>query len=218
MNPAADSKSRHASTMEAALNSQIQLLRSRVEADLGKPAVVMVTSALPGDGKTLTAQSLALGFGKSGHRVAVAGLSAAGLDQREIAVVSLPPEDGRVTERERLVAFIESSRAAYDYTVIDAGTFLRSNTAMALAPLVDGILLTVRVGRAPSDDDELLVRTIEHSRGRIVGVVAIDEKAISEFERAQSPERMGLSGAATPSRPQAPTSVFAGGRVVEGKA
>jgi len=151
------------SKMDDTLNSQIQLLRSRVEADLAKPAVVMVTSALPGDGKTMTAHSLAVSFGQSGHRVALAG-SPVTAAQRGVTFVGIPSEDGRITERERLVAFIESSRAAYDYTVVDAGTFLRSNTAMALAALVDGILVTVRVGRAPSDDDELLVRTIEHSR------------------------------------------------------
>jgi Mrp family chromosome partitioning ATPase len=135
-----------------------------------------------------------------------------------VTLVGMPSEEGRVTERESLVAFIESSRAAYDYTVVDAGTFLRSNTAMALAALVDGILVTVRVGRAPSDDDELLVRTIEHSRGRIVGVVATDGKAIAEFERGHSVERTGASSAAAPSRTHAHPSVFAAGRAVGGKA
>jgi Mrp family chromosome partitioning ATPase len=196
------------------MNAQVQLLRSRVEADLGKPAVVMVTSALPGDGKTLTAHSLAMSFGRSGHRVALAGPAAIGADPRCVSVVGLPPEEGRVTERDRLVEFIEKARSEYDYTVVDAGTFLRSNTAMALAPLVDGILLTVRVGRAPSDDDELLVRTIDHSRGRIVGVVVTDAKAIEDFER----ERVGERGAAAPPaqrRTEAPAAFAA---AAQGKA
>ncbi len=37
---------------EASVDSQIQLLRSRVEAEIKKPAVVMVTSAHAGDGKS----------------------------------------------------------------------------------------------------------------------------------------------------------------------
>lgn len=205
---------RNTEAMEA-MNAQVQLLRSRVEADLGKPAVVMVTSALPGDGKTLTAHSLAMSFGRSGHRVALAGPAAAGADPRCVSVVGLPPEEGRVTERDRLVEFIEKSRSEYDYTVVDAGTFLRSNTAMALAPLVDGILLTVRVGRAPSDDDELLVRTIDHSRGRIVGVVVTDAQAIEAFERERLGERGGATAPSAPRRTEAPAAFAA---VVQGKA
>lgn len=201
-------------SMEA-MNAQVQLLRSRVEADLGKPAVVMVTLALPGDGKTLTAHSLAMSFGRSGHRVALAGPAALGADPRCVSIVGLPPEEGRVTERERLVEFIEKARSEYDYTVVDAGTFLRSNTAMALAPLVDGILLTVRVGRAPSDDDELLVRTIDHSRGRIVGVVATEAKAIEAFERERLGERGAAAAAPASRRTEAPAAFAA---AVQGKA
>jgi len=199
------------------LNSQMHLLRSRVEAELDRPAVVMVTSALPGDGKSLTAHSLAVSFGRSGRRVALAG-AAAGIDQRGVTVVNLPPKEGRVAEHDGLVAFVDKLRAEYDYTIVDAGTFLRSNTAMALAPLVDGILLAVRVGRAPSDDDELLVRTIEHSRGRVLGVVATDTKAVEGFAR----ERAGERPAAAPTQParrvETHAAVFAGGRVLEGKA
>jgi Mrp family chromosome partitioning ATPase len=214
MSPRSEQDTRNTEAMEA-MNAQVQLLRSRVEADLGKPAVVMVTSALPGDGKTLTAHSLAMSFGRSGHRVALAGPAAAGADPRCVSIVGLPPEEGRVTERDRLVEFIEKSRTEYDYTVIDAGTFLRSNTAMALAPLVDGILLTVRVGRAPSDDDELLVRTIDHSRGRIVGVVVTDAKAIEAFEHERLGER---SAAALPAQRNRTETTAAFAAAVQGKA
>ena len=99
MSPRSEQDTRNTEAMEA-MNAQVQLLRSRVEADLGKPAVVMVTSALPGDGKTLTAHSLAMSFGRSGHRVALAGPAAAGADPRCVSIVGLPPEEGRAVRPE----------------------------------------------------------------------------------------------------------------------
>jgi Mrp family chromosome partitioning ATPase len=157
---------------EADLNAQVQLLRSRVEADLKKPAVVMVTSALQGDGKSLTAHSLAKCFLDSGHRAALVSLNDG------------DPE--RAVGGGRMAAFVEGMRSNYDFTVVEAGTFFHSKAAIALARLVDGILLTVRMGRPQTDEDELLIETLKNSGGHVVGVVAIDEHTIAEFERQRS--------------------------------
>ena len=43
--------------MESHLTAKYQLLRARIESDLASPAVILVTSALPGDGKSVTASS-----------------------------------------------------------------------------------------------------------------------------------------------------------------
>jgi Mrp family chromosome partitioning ATPase len=159
---------------EADLSAQVQLLRSRVEAEFKKPAVVMVTSALQGDGKSLTAHSLAKCFSDSGQR---AGL------------VTLTDRDAeRVVGGGRMAAFIEGMRSNYDFTIVEAGTFFHSKAAIAVARLVDGILLTVRMGRPETDEDALLIETLKNSGAHVVGVVAIDEKTIAEFER----QRTGL--------------------------
>ena len=47
---------------------QIELLRARVERQVRKPAIVVITSAKQGDGKSLTAFLLAKSFAKAGRR------------------------------------------------------------------------------------------------------------------------------------------------------
>jgi Mrp family chromosome partitioning ATPase len=171
---------------EAVPNSQLQVLRSRVESELGKPAVILVTSAAGGDGSNMTAHLLAGCFMESGHRTALVDLTVSGARRHDVTMVELPHADGKAIGRERLAAFVEEMRSSQDFTIVDAGTFLNSATAMALAWLVDGILLAVRVGRAPTDEDELMVQTIAHSRGRVIGVVATSQEAVATFERTQA--------------------------------
>jgi Mrp family chromosome partitioning ATPase len=165
------------------LSPQVQLLRAHVEAEIGKPAIVMVTSAQAGDGKSLTAYSLAASFADCDHRVA--------LVSRE--------ESNRIS-RDELAIFVEEMRSDYDFTVIDAETFVNSSTVMALTRLVDGILLTVRIGRAPTADDEAMIRMIEHFGGRVLGVVATEVDAIPRSrprrKAEQNPARALLAAAA----------------------
>jgi Mrp family chromosome partitioning ATPase len=186
MNTSLDIELQEFAATEAVLNSQLQLLRSRVEAELGKPAVILVTSAADGDGTSLTAYSLASCFVKSGHRAGLVDLAAGGAEHHDVTTIELPHEDGSAIGRERLATFVKEMRSSQDFTVIDGGTFLSSASAMALAWMVDGILLTVRVGRAPTDEDELMMQTIAHSRGHVVGVVATSEEAVARFERIQT--------------------------------
>jgi Mrp family chromosome partitioning ATPase len=156
------------------LNMQAQMLRARVEAELGKPAIVMITSACTGDGKSLTSYSLATSLEKCNHRV---------------SVMEIPNEEG--ASHSRLSAFVERMRSNFDYTIIDAPTFGHSSSVLSLAGLVDGVLLAVRFGRAPTDDDESMVRMIEQFGGSIVGVVATEPEAIANFERTRQ-ESSGL--------------------------
>ncbi len=192
---------------EASVDSQIQLLRSRVEAEIKKPAVVMVTSAHAGDGKSLTASSLATSFAKSGHRAALVSENRgaghdldSALERRahgRVTTVELPPESDDAVSLESLKNFVDTMRTGHDYTIVDAGAFLDSNSAMALPGVVDGILLTVRVGRASSDKDEMMVRMIEHLGSNVIGVVATDPAAIAAFERSAQQ----ASGESTRPRP-----------------
>jgi Mrp family chromosome partitioning ATPase len=170
---------------ESAANSQLQMLRSHVEAELKNPAVIMVTSAHHGDGKSLTAHSLANSFVRSGHRVALVAAESTRTDGG-LVLLDLPHDGDDVAWRERLGAFVQKLRDDYDFAVIDPGTFLGSDAAMALGRLVDGILVAVRMGRAPSDEDELMIRAIDHCSGRIIGVVATDQEAIAEYGRSSA--------------------------------
>jgi Mrp family chromosome partitioning ATPase len=153
---------------DPALSRQAQLLSARIEAGFSKPAVVMITSACAGDGKSLTAYLLAASLEKYNRRV---------------SLMEIPNEEG--ASREHLSAFVEKMRSNYDFTVIDAATFLKNNTVLSLAPLVDGILVVVRIGRTPIVDDESMVGILEEFGGNVVGVVATEADAIANFARAR---------------------------------
>jgi len=178
------------------LHAQAQMLRVRVEAELGKPAVVLVTSAREGDGKSLTAYSLAAALVQCGHRVALVSRSSP--EYRELPVVEMPNDLG--SARDRLAPFVASMREAHDFTVIDADTFSKS-AALTLANLVDGILIAVRIGRAPTGDDEAIVGMLEQVGGRVIGVVATEASAIADFE--------GLRRKPAPAQPsRAPSKIL----------
>ena len=192
---------------DASVDSQVQLLRSRVESEIKKPAVVMVTSAHAGRRKEPHSQCARdelrqIGPSRRTRKREPRGghdLDSA-LERRthgHVTKVELPPESDDAVSRESLAAFVDTMRAGYDYTIVDAGAFLDSNSAMALPGVVDGILLTVRVGRASSDKDEMMVRMIEHLGSNVIGVVAADPGAIADFERSS----LHASGEA--SRPRA---------------
>ena len=179
------------------MNPQQQLLRAQVERTLAAPAVIMVTSALQRDGKSLTAHSLAVCLARSGHKTALVDLThAVGENVTQLtggseqathhdvpAPVSLTP--GLRSSRGAMKAFVDESRAAYDYTILDSAALLSDDIAMGLAGAVDGLLLTVRLGRAPSELDGLTMRLIERSEGRVIGVVATEPEAIEGFARRQ---------------------------------
>jgi hypothetical protein len=177
---------------EVPLNPQHQLLRAHVERTVAAPAVIMVTSAETGDGKSLTAHSLALCLARSGRRTALVDLT----QPVASAVPRLPGPPGSVrpdftcvdaaapgvrNSREAMAAFVEETRAAYEYTILDSPALLSDDVAMGLATVVDGLLLTVRLGRAPSELDQLTMRLIERSNGRVIGLVATLPDAIADF-------------------------------------
>jgi hypothetical protein len=89
---------------------------------------------------------------------------------------------------------------------------LTDNVALALATQVDGVLVSVRVGRTPSDRDESMMRIIENSSVRFLGVVAAAPQTISEFEDWQPPaaatERVESSATLATMKPLA-TVIFA---------
>jgi Mrp family chromosome partitioning ATPase len=58
-----------------------------------------------------------------------------------------------------------------------------------MANVVDGVLLTVRVGRRQTEEDAVMVRSLAQSDTRIIGVVAVASERIASFAST----RAGLS-------------------------
>ena len=181
--------------MERPFFGQFQLLRTRIEADVPLPAVVLVTSASRGDGKSLTARGLATCFAEAGRRVALVDgqprqpARAAGTMRNGIALYQLPhDEPGTNVSSGAMMAFAEHMRGSYDCTVIDGAAFAHNNSPIVLAGIVDGVLLTVRLGRVPCDEDRLMSEMLEHSKAPILGVVAVSLEAVAAFNAPQSIE------------------------------
>jgi len=161
--------------------AQMHLLRSRVGAELPMPAIILVTSAARGDGKSLVAHSLAESFLQAGNRAALVHLTRDRTERNELPEVASELDDGNTGGGGRIEALATKLRAAYDFTIVDGGILLQGSGAISLAPLVDGVLIAVRVGRSPTDDDDSMMHALQRAGARVVGVVAAEVQAITEF-------------------------------------
>ena len=164
--------------------AQMQVLRSRVEAELPKPAIILVTSAARGDGKSLVAHALAESFLRAGHRAALVHLTRGLADRPELPEIASAQDVADSGAADRFEAMVTKMRAGYDFTVVDGRPLLQDTAAVSLAALVDGILIVVRVGRPESTADALMMRTLKRAGARVVGVVAAEAQAIADFGKA----------------------------------
>jgi Mrp family chromosome partitioning ATPase len=183
--------------MDQDLDAKFQLLRARIEADLQPGTVVLVTSALPGDGKSVTAHGLANCFARAGRRVALAGRELVPMGPpshsnavRNVVRMALPFDESGAGELGTSVArFVREMRETYDFTIVDGEPFSRGAASSLLAGTVDGVLLTVRLGRAQQEHDELMIQTLDHAKAAVLGVVAVSGEAIDAFRSPQSKQR-----------------------------
>lgn len=173
--------------VESSSQAQYALLRAHVEREVRRAGVVMVTSAEAGDGKSLTAYSLALSLAQSGRRTALvnatgdpAAMPAIPDAPDQPTLVSIPRSLGS-SLRETLAEFVGAQRASFDYTIVDSAPLLTDNLAMLLADCVDGVLVSIRLGRKPTDNDEAAMQVMDQCNGRVVGVVAVTPEAIDDF-------------------------------------
>jgi len=180
---------------QSLMNAELQLLRAHVENGVNGPAVILITSAESGDGKSLIANSLAECLARTGHKTAL--LDASREAHADVATIRSTAGEARFDEpvplalpgmrqgitREVIQRFFDEARGSYEYTIVDTTAFLASDHTMVLASLADGIVLTVRIGRAPTENDHMLVRVLDQSKGNILGVVTATASMIDEFSR-----------------------------------
>lgn len=177
--------------MQEGLRAKFRILSARVESALEEHAVVLVTSAKPGDGTSLTAYGLADALTKIGHKVALVytdpdrrndeGRTGRG-PVREFPIIGLTSDnDSSSPSREAISGFVSRMRHDYDYTIIDSPALLSSGVAILLASTVDGVLLSVRLGRSPSEEDDVIVRTLRNVKANVLGVVSVSKPSIASL-------------------------------------
>lgn len=198
--------------MAYSLDNQLGVIRARVEAELHRPSVVTVTSAMKGDGKTMIALGVAEAMAKSGYRVLVIDAASISLPKRilaaeiddvlglirpgdrsepdYIALSALTPPSGAFS-LQTLRAMFAWFRESYDYCFVDTNPAFGSPLSMSLAAAADSVIVALRYGRAASEVDRELVAALAATKSTILGVVTTNASAIEAFnriERAKPPK------------------------------
>lgn len=122
-------------------------------------SVVALTSPHPGAGVSQITNVLAEALSRDGDQSAIS------LCARELSC----GESGHSSQRTLAIA-LEEIRHKHRYVLIDCGP-MRTQNAIRLAPLVDGIILVLEANRTQTEQIRYTERTIESVNGRILGHV-----------------------------------------------
>jgi Mrp family chromosome partitioning ATPase len=122
-------------------------------------SVVALTSPHPGAGVSQITSILAEALRRDGDQ------SVMSLSAHELTC----GESGQSSQK-NLSNALEAVRHKYRYVLIDCGP-MRTQNAIRLAPLVDGIILVLEANRTQTDQIQYAERTIESVNGRILGHV-----------------------------------------------
>jgi capsular exopolysaccharide synthesis family protein len=134
-----------------------------VEADLRRPRVTRYLQLVGGVGLTNVLAGAAdldevmQPYGPGGMAVLAAGPT--------------PPNPGELLASSHMAALIDKLRASHDFVIIDAPPLLPVADSTGLAPLVDGVILSVRYGSTRKDQLSQAVTALERVGARVLGVV-----------------------------------------------
>jgi Mrp family chromosome partitioning ATPase len=196
-----------------AVAASMSALRARLESELPSPGLLCVTSALAGDGKSVTAYEVALAFTRAGHRtllvdanefcagskpacaladiarIGVYPLVSANGSGETPATISIATGTSSVQPSKEVVsAACAQFRAQFSYTVVDTAPAPQSALAISFATASDGVLLAVREGRSQHLNDKLVVDLLKHAGVYVSGVVMTGRAARARFlNRAEQP-------------------------------
>jgi Mrp family chromosome partitioning ATPase len=204
----------------AIVDEQFDALRSKIEAAVETPSVILVSSACAGDGKSVTAYGLAASFSASGYRTALIDANhlsptlgdergpvsleqfagsgpvnfARGSSDGSFGVISLINDSvRRNASRPTLARAVNACRESYEILIIDTAPLGDSSLAMMLANQADAIILAVREGRAIKRADHDLIKSIDASGLPTLGTVTIDPKMIAEFKASLDGRRASVT-------------------------
>jgi receptor protein-tyrosine kinase len=188
---------------------QFGQLRARIEAAFSEPVLLVVTSALYGDGKTATAFGLAESLAQADHRVLLVDASVASptlprihrvtnlgghLDVAKLSRFATPVagqhfsgisladerlEAGMSMDKVKAAAF--DLRSHFDYVIVDTSPLLRSDLAVLFSTIADGALLTLRLGRLPAAADEETIKTLTRVGANMLGLLTVRPSLIRSF-------------------------------------
>jgi Mrp family chromosome partitioning ATPase len=189
-------------------------LRARLEATFPDPAIIVVTSAARGDGKTAVAFGLAQALAAAEHRVLFvdANVKAPLLPR----VHRMPNLGGQVDisntaryatqvagerfnglsfadERfesgmslEKIKALAIDMRSQFDFVVVDTAQALKSDLTVLFSTVADGTLLTLRLGRLPSAADGATIKALAGVGANVLGVLTVTQSMVRSFAKQRA--------------------------------
>ena len=147
-------------------------LRATVQSTATLPAVVLVTSAKTGDGKTTVALGLARAFA-AGNVDAV--LVDANRERPSRIVCSEKHLSSVVMEQRPMPEFFRDLRSRFGVIIVDAGTISEHGAALQVARFADAVIVAVRHGRGRTKADEAGIAMLTRIGARLVGVVPVGD-------------------------------------------
>ena len=100
-----------------------------------------------------------------------------------LSVISMSqPEVATTSSRQTIRHLTTQLRKKFDFAIVDTGALPKNNIALLMAAAADGVLVSIRTGRAASKEDLVLVRTLQQTNRRILGVVLTSKETIDLFE------------------------------------
>jgi Mrp family chromosome partitioning ATPase len=178
------------------------VLRATVDSYTAMPAIVLVTSALAGDGKSTVALGLARAYADAGVEVALVNANADRPSNiictaKHLSAVSFPEKPGSlVVPADVTPPFLDHLRERFGVTIVDAGTIAERGTTLQVARIADAVILAVRHGRRRVREDEQGIEMLSRVGARLVGVVPVVRPAQPKgaFSRAQGFVASRLAG------------------------
>jgi len=185
------------------------LLRARIEAGVRRPAVLTVTSARAGDGKSLVSYGLAANLAEANYKVLFVGAdqnrpaqfaaSAPTISDHpafDVLRYATTTADGKpdvlglhgpgvvaTGSIDAIRATFARCRERYEYVVIDTSVAGKSGLALLLAAAADGVIVSVRQGRSILEADKDMSNLLRTAGANLLGVVTADERAIANFRQ-----------------------------------
>jgi Mrp family chromosome partitioning ATPase/capsular polysaccharide biosynthesis protein len=156
--------------------------------------VVMVASAVPGEGKTTTSVNIAAAFAETGASVLVVNcdfrrpmahtyLGTVDKPRRTLRTVvpgvwyvSRATSDPNANPAQVVAAqrkVIESARDHFDVVVLDTAPLLTANDAVEIVPSADLVVLTARFQSTTSDNAERSMELLNRVQAPVAGVVVV---------------------------------------------
>ncbi|HEY4438917.1 MAG TPA: hypothetical protein VGN14_00590, partial [Candidatus Elarobacter sp.] len=191
----------------------LQSLRTKLQAQVSGPAVVVVTSATSADGAPEIAFGLAHSYAASGRSTAfvdlwghsdvprrydrVASFRLRALPSLEFSTADvggnlhlLSAASNAGCDIASAAAWgeaLEELRRAFDVTVFDAAAVAERGTGVQLLGRADAVLIAASLGRSVLQADRDLVDLLAGTRARVAGTVTHDKNALRTLRRLRAP-------------------------------